>query len=126
MEHVLTQTASVALLLCAMFIAMDCSADVYVWKDPQTGATRITSMPPPWLKSPGAHRRAPKVEVIRGTKVMDPATAAATPQAEARPKPAPRAEQDEGPDGSPGAGMAGTGAAANPRNGVPGTIQPTR
>jgi hypothetical protein len=91
-------------MACAMLVALDGRADVYVWKDPQTGSTRMTNVPPPWVRSPPEQRRTPKVEVIRGSKVMDPATAAAPLQPEARAKPSARAEQDDDdrPTATPG------------------------
>lgn len=39
-------------------------ADLYVWKDPATGAMRIYSYPPPWYGNPELERRSPKVERI--------------------------------------------------------------
>jgi hypothetical protein len=39
-------------------------ADLYVWKDPATGAMRIYSYPPPWYGNPALERRSPKVERI--------------------------------------------------------------
>jgi hypothetical protein len=55
-------------------------ADVYMWKDPATGKTYMTNLPPPWLRDPQPGRRVPKVEVIREGKVLDPATAFAKPE----------------------------------------------
>lgn len=39
-------------------------ADLYVWKDPATGATRIYSYPPPWYGNPALEKRSPKVERV--------------------------------------------------------------
>jgi hypothetical protein len=55
-------------------------ADVYIWKDPATGRTRMTNIPPPWVRDPAPRQRVPRVEVIREDRVMDPATALANPQ----------------------------------------------
>jgi hypothetical protein len=55
-------------------------ADVYIWKDPVTGRTRMTNIPPPWVRDPAPGQRVPRVEVIREGRVIDPATALANPQ----------------------------------------------
>jgi len=39
-------------------------ADLYLWKDPATGAVKIYSYPPPWYGNPALERRSPKVERI--------------------------------------------------------------
>lgn len=39
-------------------------ADLYLWKDPATGAMRIYSYPPPWYGNPALEKRSPKVERI--------------------------------------------------------------
>lgn len=64
-------------------------ADVYIWKDPETGRTRMTNIPPPWVREPAAGRRLPQVEVIRDGRLIDPGTALANPQ------PAPARAEDE-------------------------------
>jgi len=56
-------------------------ADMYTWKDPVTGRTYMTNLPPPWLRGPKPGQRIPKVEVMRDGRVMDPATAFAKPEA---------------------------------------------
>lgn len=71
------------LLACAPALA-----DVFVWKDPQTGRTRMSNIAPPWLREPVPGRRNPKVEVVRDNKVIDPSTAFATPQRAPEPPPA--------------------------------------
>jgi len=74
-------------------------ADLYLWKDPATGAMRIYSYPPPWYGNPELERRAPKVERIperqRAPAVVEPESRA-TPSAAApptAPPPAPPAVQ---------------------------------
>lgn len=61
-------------------VGVPARADVYMWKDPATGKTYMTNLPPPWLRDPKPGRRVPKVEVIREGKVLDPATAFAKPE----------------------------------------------
>ena len=69
---------SAALVLVGLaMLAPAAFADVYVWKDTQTGRTRMSTSPPEWLRegTPG-----PKVEVIRENRVIDAATAFTAPQ----------------------------------------------
>lgn len=95
-----------AIIICIGVLVGPVGADVYVWKDPATGKTRMTNIPPPWVREPPPGRRLPRVEVIRGTSVIDPKTALANPQplvnapagAQAAPQPAP----PTGPQGQPG------------------------
>ncbi len=77
-----------AMLLAGAFAAASASADVFVWKDPQTGRTRMSNIAPPWLREPVAGQRMPKVEVVRDNKVIDPSVAFATPQPAPPPPPA--------------------------------------
>lgn len=67
-------------LVVAALAASPAAADVFVWKDPQTGKTRMSNIAPPWLREPVPGRRVPTVDVIRDRKVIDPATAFANPQ----------------------------------------------
>lgn len=63
-------------------------ADLYIWKDPATGAMKIYSYPPPWYGNPELERRSPKVERIperQRAPVVEPAAAPALPE----PNPAP-------------------------------------
>jgi hypothetical protein len=39
-------------------------ADLYRWIDPESGAVKYSSYPPPWYGDAAAQRRAPKVEFI--------------------------------------------------------------
>ena len=79
-----------AALACAVFFALmvwgaSARADVFTWKDPQTGRTRMSNIPPPWLRDPQPGQRVPKVQVIRENKVIEPAAAFAAPQLPATP-----------------------------------------
>lgn len=71
------QLTLAALLLAGTAMPPAAVADMYTWKDPETGRTRMSNIPPPWLRdgSPG-----PKVEVIRGNQLITPAAAFAKPQ----------------------------------------------
>lgn len=51
------------------------SADLYRWRDPESGSIKFSSDPPPWYGDAQKERRAPKVELIPGER--------------AKPKPAP-------------------------------------
>lgn len=78
-------------------------ADLYIWRDPATGATKIYSYPPPWYGNPQLERRSPKVERVperqRAPAVRPEAAALAVPPPAARPM---------GPDAAPpGLGAAG-------------------
>ena len=66
-------------------VAVPAGADVFVWKDPQTGRTRMSNIAPAWVRDPQPGQRAPKVEVVRDRKVIDVQTAFAAPQEAARP-----------------------------------------
>ncbi len=77
-----------AMLLAGAFAAASASADVFVWKDPQTGRTRMSNIAPPWLREPVPGQRMPKVEVVRDNKVIDPSVAFATRQPAPPPPPA--------------------------------------
>ena len=91
--------AGVALLLACFSVR----ADVFMWKDPATGKTRMTNIEPPWLRNSRPGVRIPKVEVIRDGKVMDPAAAFAQP--EPPPQPLRRRPDEE----TAGAGRTGAG-----------------
>ncbi len=45
-------------------IASDAFAELYRWRDPQTGNIRYSSYPPPWYGDESREASAPKVEVI--------------------------------------------------------------
>jgi hypothetical protein len=75
--------AAIAATLIAA--AAPAAADMFVWKDPETGRTRMSNIPPPFLREPPPSGRAPKVEVIRDRKVIDAATAFSNPQPPATP-----------------------------------------
>ena len=76
-----------AMLLAGALLAAPAHADVFVWKDPQTGRTRMSNIAPPWLREPVPGKRTPKVEVVRDNKVIDPSVAFATPQRAPEPPP---------------------------------------
>lgn len=72
-------------------------AQLYRWVDPESGSTKYSSSPPPWLGDPARERRSPKVEVIppgkpppvqRGDLDVPPAFAPAPSAAPAAPAPA--------------------------------------
>ena len=124
MQRRMTHAPMRAVLVVAMLGApLAANADVYMWKDPATGKTRMTNIVPQWLREPKPGARMPKVEVIRGGKVLDPATAFAKPEP---PPPAPiRRRTEEGGEqtaaqatGAPGNGSTG-GQQALPAGDVP-------
>ncbi len=78
--------AIMVILAAALALAVvPAAADVFVWKDPQTGRTRMSNIAPPWVREPQPGQRAPKVEVIRERTVIDVQASFATPQAPAKP-----------------------------------------
>lgn len=69
-----------AVLLLIAFAAFPAHADLYRWVDPETGAVKFSSYPPPWFGDPERERRAPAVEVIRYQAPGAPAKPAAATQ----------------------------------------------
>jgi hypothetical protein len=45
-------------------VAADVAAELYRWRDPQTGTIRYSSYPPPWYGDESREATAPKVEVL--------------------------------------------------------------
>jgi hypothetical protein len=50
-----------------LFTALPARADLYRWIDPDTGAIKYSSYPPPWMGDAERERRLPPVEVLRYT-----------------------------------------------------------
>jgi uncharacterized iron-regulated membrane protein len=69
-------------LLCAVAFTGTAWADVYIWRDPQTGARRMSNAPPPWIRD---NTRGPKVEILRDGKPISAEAASANPQAPTEP-----------------------------------------
>ena len=67
MNFVLPMRFAVAVLI-SLWLA-PAQADLYRWVDPQTGAVKFSSYPPPWFNDPAQQGRAPKVEVIAPSKM---------------------------------------------------------
>jgi hypothetical protein len=68
---------------CLLFILLitPCvaHADLYRWVDPDTGAVKFSSYPPPWHGDPERERGAPAVEVIPSRGSPAPVKQAAAP-----------------------------------------------
>ena len=64
------------MLFFLLFAALPARADLYRWIDPETGAIKYSSYPPPWMGDAERERRLPQVEVLRYT----PRGAAMTPE----------------------------------------------
>ncbi len=45
-------------------------SDVYMWKDPSTGSSKISNLAPAWYRS-GGNSNGPRVIVLRGNRVID-------------------------------------------------------
>jgi len=71
-----------AALCPGLFAGGMARADVYIWRDPQTGAKRMSNIAPPWVR---ANTRGPRVEVLRDGKPISTQAATANPQAPAEP-----------------------------------------
>ena len=56
-------------LLC-LFFAGPAIAQVYAWNDSQTGAKRLTNIPPPWYKTPDGKPH-PRVTVYENGRLVD-------------------------------------------------------
>jgi hypothetical protein len=54
-------------LFFLLFTALPARADLYRWIDPETGAIKYSSYPPPWVGDAERERRLPPVEVLRYT-----------------------------------------------------------
>lgn len=79
--------ATLALLLGAAGAA---DAQLYRWRDPETGSVKLSTVPPPWYR--GGVSSGPHVDVLVDGKVADPLTrrAVAPAQGAAGPLPPPR------------------------------------
>lgn len=62
MRNVLTKTVTLA-IGAAMVVPAVAHADLYRWRDPETGSTRFSNVAPPW-HGDGARVSGPAVEVI--------------------------------------------------------------
>jgi hypothetical protein len=51
-------------LLLAALAAAPAHADLYRWRDPQTGSIKYSNLPPSWYGDPEKEARAPFVEVV--------------------------------------------------------------
>ena len=69
------------LLLVLLLTPCFAHADLYRWVDPDTGAVKFSSYPPPWLGDPERSRNAPAVEVVPYRGSPAPAKPAAKPAA---------------------------------------------
>lgn len=88
MRRVLPRFMFPALLLAAALLPPVAVADMYTWRDPETGRTRMSNIPPPWVRDGSS---GPRVEVIRGNRVIDIPTALSKPQPPAELSPSQRA-----------------------------------
>lgn len=66
-----------ALVLTAAALPTASMADMFIWKDPETGRTRMSNIPPLWLRDGSI---GPRVEVLRGNRPIDASAAFANPQ----------------------------------------------
>ncbi|MCG6951518.1 MAG: hypothetical protein LJE90_04040 [Betaproteobacteria bacterium] len=55
-----------ALLAALVGVAFDAGAELYRWRDPQTGSIKYSSYPPPWYGDESRAASAPRVEVLGG------------------------------------------------------------
>ncbi len=53
-----------------VFCALPVSAQVYYWNDAQTGAKRLSNIPPDWYKAPDS-RSFPRVQVFENGRLVD-------------------------------------------------------
>lgn len=53
-----------ALTVVLAAVAADVAAELYRWRDPQTGTIKYSSYPPPWYGDESREATAPKVEVL--------------------------------------------------------------
>jgi hypothetical protein len=64
-------------LLLAVLLAAPAHADLYRWRDPQTGSIKYSNHPPPWYGDPVREIGSPPVEVVPD---LSPRAAAAPPK----------------------------------------------
>lgn len=110
-RRLLTPLATLALAaLCTVPFAGGMAwADVYIWRDPQTGAKRMSNIPPLWVRE---NTRGPRVEVLRDGKPISAQAASSNPQAPAEPSERQRA-----------AGAAAAAASGRPQGKPDQTVQ---
>jgi hypothetical protein len=65
-----SRAARIAASVLALALCETGVADVYTWKDPSTGRTRISNFAPPWYKR-GEEPVRSHVVVTRGTSLID-------------------------------------------------------
>ena len=73
------------LVLLAVLVAIPAQADLYRWRDPQTGSIKFSNSPPPWHGDPVREIGAPPVEVVPD---LSPRARSVAPAAETKAKPA--------------------------------------
>lgn len=66
------------LVAAALLTALPAQADLYRWRDPQTGSIKFSNLPPPWYADPEKAAGAPFVEVVPD---LSPRRSSAGPQA---------------------------------------------
>jgi len=69
LKFVLTMRCAVSLAVLLLVRADPAIADLYRWRDPETGSVKFSSYPPPWYGNEQSAPRAPKVEVIPPMKI---------------------------------------------------------
>ena len=66
------QTALVGVLVAVLLaLTPDARAELYRWRDPQTGTIKYSSYPPPWYGDETREANAPKVEVLGNHQPSD-------------------------------------------------------
>lgn len=72
MKHPKThaQTLGLALAAAALLTGGAAHAQMYSWKDPDSGRSKLSNIPPPWYNR-GASASGPRVITTRGGKVID-------------------------------------------------------
>ena len=63
--------------------ALPASAQVYCWNDAQTGAKRLSNIPPSWYKNPDS-RNSPRVQVFDNGRLIDDTSLTVEQRAELR------------------------------------------
>ena len=79
---VLAQALPACLVAVILLSPAAARADVYTWRDPQTGGKRMSNIPPRWVVE---NTVGPRVEVMRGSSIIDLNKALASPQEPAQP-----------------------------------------
>jgi signal transduction histidine kinase len=71
-------------LIVAAAVALPVAAQMYMWKDPETGQTKMSNVKPPWYGSNQPGVRGPRTQVFLNGNLVDDTEGQANPEQRAR------------------------------------------